>query len=489
MSFRRMRMKVVLMLAMLCFAAAAGATHLSPFIDLQEKGLSLAGDGVGLMGWGGVPRDLTVTVGGPVRFALLYWAGRERPCVETPAAGSGDCSGVAQPFKDQQVTLDGTPVTGTIIGTETQPVTGGGPILNIGYFADVTALVSAKGAGTHSFTFGDGNAASNLWRLDGATLLIGYTNTADTNWYRVLVGDGLDSAFGPDPTPGETRVTAAFTFNHGINLSGRQAELWLALGDGTADRPDNVTISNNATLYNGLDGSDGAQWDTDKLTIDIPAGVGTTTVQAFSEPNNQNPDSLLWEVAALRVRQLDAAPAQCPITLNEPGPPARVEVTIKDVGTGLAEIVVTKSENADTVVPPFTAGTHDPVVLSSTKIDPAQRARVEARVTDLAGNVRVCDPILLMTVRESGQSLTDGMTDVPRAEDKVTITNGSPGVATLEVQVNGRKFKAGGLKDGEEVTLDISSAMVPGDHNAVTFKVTGKPGGSANVMIWDGVSE
>jgi hypothetical protein len=492
MYFRRMkRTKVIWMLVTAClaFAGAAQATHLAPFIDLQEKGLTLAGDAKGLMGWGGVPKTLTVNVGGPVRFALLYWAGRERPCVETPAAGSGDCSGVTQPFKDQQLTVDGTPITGTIIGTETQPITGGGPILNIGYFADVTSLVSAKGAGSQSFVIGDGNAGSNLWRLDGVTLLVAYTNTADTNWYRVLVGDGLDSAFGPDPTPGETRVTTAYTFNHGINLSARQAELWIAMGDGTADRPDKVTISNNATILNGLDGSNGPQWDTDKLTIDIPAGVGTTTVQAFSEPNNQNPDSLLWEVVALRVRQLDASPAQCPITLNEVGPPARVEVTIKDVGTGLAEILVTKSENADTVVPPFSVGTNDPVVLSATKIDQTQKARVEARVTDLAGNVRICDPILLLLIRDKNQSALAAMPDVPRAEDHVTVTNGAPGVATFEIQVNGQKFKVSGLKEHEERTIDISSAMVDGDRNQVEFKVTGKPGGWANVMIWDGISQ
>lgn len=489
MSFRRMRMKVVLTLAMMSVAAMAGATHLAPFIDLQEKGLTLAGDGAGLMGWGGGPSDLTVTVGAPVRFALLYWAGRERPCVETPAAGSGDCSGVAEPFKDQQLIFDGTSITGTIIGTETQPVSAGGPILNIGYFADVTSLVSAKGVGTHTISISDGNLASNLWRLDGITLLVGFTAPGDNNVYRVLVADGLDFAWGPDPTPGETRVTAAYTFNHGINLSPRTAELWLGMGDGTADRPDHVTISNNTTQFNIFDSTNGTQWDTEILTIDVPAGVGTTTVQAVSAPNPQNPDSLLWEVAALRVRQLDSSPAQCPITLNDPGPPARLEVTIKDVGTGLAEILVTKSENADTVVPPFTVGTNDPVVLSATKIDQTQRARVEARVTDLAGNVRICDPILLLVVRENGQSTTDSMTDVPRAEDKVTITNGTPGVATLEVQVNGKKFKASGLKDGEEVTLDVSSAMVPGDNNTVSFKATGKPGGTANVMIWDGVGE
>ena len=493
MSFRRigtkMHVGLMLALAVLAFAGAAQATPLTPFIDLQEKGLTLAGDGEGLVGWGGGPRDLTVNVQGPVRFALLYWAGRERPCVETPAPGSGDCSGVTQPFKDQEMIFDGTPLTGTIIGTETQPVTGGGPILNIGYFADVTSLVSAKGVGTHNFTIADGNPASNLWRMNGISLLVGYTMPGDNNWYRVLIGDGLDSAFGPDPTPGQTRVTQPYTFNHGANLSNRQAELHIILGDGTADRPDHVTISNNPTSFNALDGTNGPQWDNDVLTIDIPAGVGTTTVQAVSAPNNQNPDSLLWEAVALRVRQLDASPAQCPITLNDPGPPARVEVTIRDVGTGLAEIVVTKSENADTVVPPFTVGTNDPVVLSSTKIDQTQRARVEARVTDLAGNVKLCDPILLLLVRDkSGIATLDAGSDVPRVEDKVTITNGSPGLNRIDIRVNGQTFKVTGLKDGEETTIDISSAMVDGDANKVSFEVKGKPGAFANVMIWDGIN-
>lgn len=488
MCFRRMRMKVVMLLAMMSFAAMAGATHLAPFIDLQEKGLTLAGDGVGLVGWGGGPRDVTVTVGGPVRFALLYWAGRERPCIETP--GPGDCSGVTEPYKDQELVFDGTAITGTIIGTETQPVSAGGPILNIGYFYDVTSLVSAKGVGTHTISITDGNLGNNLWRLDGLTLLVGFTTPGDNNVYRVLVGDGLDFAWGPDPTPGETRVTAPYTFNHGINLVDRTAELWLGMGDGTADRPDNVTISNNPTQFNIFDSGDGPQWDTEKLTINIPSGVGTTTVQAVSAPNPQNPDSLLWEVAALRVRQFDSAPAQCPITLNDPGPPARVEVTIKDVGTGLAEIVVTRSENSDTVVPPFTVGTNDPVILTSTKIDPAQRARVEARVTDLAGNTRLCDPIMLLLIRDKSESASlDAGSDVPRAEDKVTITNGSPGLKKIDILVNGQTFKVTGLKDGEETTVDISSAMVDGDTNQVSFEVKGKKGSFANVMIWDGIGQ
>jgi hypothetical protein len=308
----------------------------------------------------------------------------------------------------------------------------------------------------------------------------------------VIVWDGLDSAFGPDPTPGETRVTAAAHLNHGVNLSHRQAGLWVFMGDGTADRPDHVTISNNPTQFNQLDGSDGPQWETDQYSIDIPAGAGVTSVQVFSEPVNQNPDSLLWELVALRVEQLDAAGPTCPTQLVT-GPPAQAVTTFRDTGSGLASLVVTRSENADTVVPPFTVGTTDPVVVTATKIDQTQRARIEIIATDLAGNSRICDPIHTLVVRTTGnqQATTDARTsyDVPFAENKVTIVNGSDGLATLEVTVNGRKFKASGLKDGETRTLDISSALHPGDDNVVSLKGTGKPGSWADVFIWDGVSQ
>jgi hypothetical protein len=53
-------------------------------------------------------------------------------------------------------------------------------------------------------------------------------------------------------------------------------------------------------------------------------------------------------------------------------------------------LLVTRSENADTVVPPYTVGTTDPVVVSSTKIDQSQPARVEVRAADLCGSVRTC---------------------------------------------------------------------------------------------------
>jgi len=277
------------------FATMAQATALAPFIDLQGQGLTVASSGVGLEGIGTGSRTVTVTIGGPVRAALLYWAGRDRPC---PLSG-GTCVIPSQPYKDQVLRFDGNLLTGTIIGTEAQPSTN--PINNIGYFADVTSIVSARGTGSQSLTIQDGNLGSNLFRLDGATLLVLYTNPADTNSYRVFVFDGLDFAYGQDPTPGPTHVTAPVTFSYASAAAARTASLLLAVGDAEAGRPDRIDLSDNPSLYNTLDGSAGLSWDSDTVAVNIPAGVGSTTVQLFSEPVGQNPDSLLWELAALRV--------------------------------------------------------------------------------------------------------------------------------------------------------------------------------------------
>ena len=80
----------------LCFAAALSvassvrATPLRPAFDLQGPGLSIAVAGAGMLGPAGRSQTLTVTVGGPVELALLYWAGRDRPCPVDPP-GSGQC--------------------------------------------------------------------------------------------------------------------------------------------------------------------------------------------------------------------------------------------------------------------------------------------------------------------------------------------------------------------------------------------------------------
>jgi hypothetical protein len=303
---------VAALLVSLMLPATAGATSLAPFIDLQEKGLTTVETGTGLEGLGSGTANLSVNVGGPVRFALLYWAGRDRPCPGSP------CS-IVQPYKDQQVVFNGTSITGTIIGTEEQPASEGGRTNNIGYFADATSLVSAAGTGAHTFTFKDGNLASNLFRLDGASLIVAYTDTASTVTYRVVIWDNLDFVFGNDLTPGATRETTAVSFGHGATPFARTGALTIVAGDGTAAGSDRIAVSNQADIQNCLDGSSGGRWDSDTVPVDLPASTATTTVQLFSDPG-ANPDSLLWTMAMLRV-PVDAGDASAGNDCPPPPPP------------------------------------------------------------------------------------------------------------------------------------------------------------------------
>jgi hypothetical protein len=476
------RKLIFMILGLLAFTAAANATHLAPFVDLQQQGLSMSHDGKGLWDWGGGPVNLTVNIAGPVRFALLYWAGRERPC--TLDASGTNCP-FTQPYKDQVMNFNGNPLTGTVIGTETQPVSGGGPILNIGYYADVTGIVSSAGTGSKTFTFSDGDSASNLWRLDGVGLLVAYQDGTDLNTYRILVQDGLDFAYGDDPTPGENRTTNPVVFNHGINFSNRAADLLLFAGDGDADRPDNTTISNNPTQFNILNSLQGPEYNTIPLSISIPSGVGTTTVQMNSAPAGQNPDSLLWQVAALRVQQLDVEGATCPARVIA-GPPTQLVVTVSDVDTGLQSIVVTQSDNADTPVPPFTVGTTDPVTVTATKIDQSRGAHVTIQVTDLAGNTVTCDPFIELVQRSTKADPQKTRLRVSQEENKIQIINGTPGLRTVTALVNGVTFKTSGLRNGEVRTIDVSSAMRAGNKNIIYIKGHGPLGGSATAVVSDG---
>lgn len=273
------------------------ATPLSPAPGLQSQaqGLAIAEAGVGLETLGSGTANLTIGIGGDVQQAFLYWAG-----LELDGCPQGECFDPpnSPPFGDQQLIFDGNPITGSIVGREDQINSG------IGYKADVTSVVATKGSGLQSFTIQDGNTSNNLDRLNGAGLLVLYTDSADLNFYRVVVLEGFDSAYGvpshPFPDP-DNFTTNPATFNFQSETGARQADLIVFAGDAEAGRPDRIDITDNSSIFNQLDSSDGNSWDTDKFTIGIPAGISSTTVQLLSAPPDQNPDSLLWIVGALRV--------------------------------------------------------------------------------------------------------------------------------------------------------------------------------------------
>jgi hypothetical protein len=300
-----------------CFAGwalgtlALSATPLSLSHEIDAPGLQIAKAGVGLQGWGAGTRRLEINIPGHVELALLVWAGRDRPCQADPATGL--CVIPSEPYRDQAVRLDGKDLVGNVLGTEYQPSTSRGPILNIGYGLEVTEEVRAKGTGKVSFQVSDGDLASNLDELGGISLLV-VTSDPTKPMARGIIYQGLDFAYGEDRTHGDTEITQAVTFNHGAVRNARRGKVFLFVADcDDLRRPDRIDITGNPSLTDTLDGSEGDKWDADAISIQIAGGAVSTTVQIFSEPWGRNPDSLLWVAAALSIPP--TATSGCPVTL------------------------------------------------------------------------------------------------------------------------------------------------------------------------------
>jgi hypothetical protein len=290
-------------LLLLAWGAGTSTLNATPLFlahDLEGPGLSIVQGGVGLQGWKKEPRKIVVNVPASVELALLYWSGRDHPC--SPDAETGICgipTEPEEPYRDQVIQLDGVSLTGTVIGTELQPDTSHGQVLNIAYMADVTDAVAVKGPGKLSFAITDGDPGSNLTDLDGAGLLV-VTSDPGFPAARVIVFHGLDFAYGEDRTPGPTRITEAITFNHGAARTGRTGAVVLFVGDDGSKGPDRIDISpTHPKLLNKIDGSAGASWDADRFPVQVPLGNLATTVRVVSEPWGKNPDSMLWVMAAM----------------------------------------------------------------------------------------------------------------------------------------------------------------------------------------------
>jgi uncharacterized repeat protein (TIGR01451 family) len=86
----------------------------------------------------------------------------------------------------------------------------------------------------------------------------------------------------------------------------------------------------------------------------------------------------------------DTVAPSCRVTARRPGPPAQIDVTVKDSGSGLASVLVTSKQNVTVAVPSFPLGTTNPVVVTATKVNQALRSRFRLTARDVAGNVTHC---------------------------------------------------------------------------------------------------
>lgn len=162
-----------------------------------------------------------------------------------------------------------------------------------------------------------------------------------------------------------------------------------------------------------------------------------------------------------------------------------IMIHTRDLRSGLAAVNVVKSQNAEVLTPVFEVGSQEPLTITSTKLDPGQSSTTELEVFDAAGNAVRCDPVLVEIGRTAGKPVTETFTGIPQAEHFLTIRNGNPGLTTLAIAVNGRKYQLGGLRADEVRTLDVASAMRPGGGNVFSLTAHGKPGGGAAVLIHD----
>ena len=115
-------------------------------------------------------------------------------------------------------------------------------------------------------------------------------------------------------------------------------------------------------------------------------------------------------------------------------------------------------------------------------------------VTDESGHITYCDPIVAhleipemhgdqehIRLRRKGKSRFQ----VSHSEPKLLIQNGSPGVRMMMIIINERMFGVVELGKGENTTISLDEGLTQ-DENSVQLTVYGKPGSSADIVIYGG---
>jgi hypothetical protein len=189
-----------------------------------------------------------------------------------------------------------------------------------------------------------------------------------------------------------------------------------------------------------------------------------------------------------------------------PGPPKQVILSVQAPG-GLFSVVVNTppTTNATVVISPFDQGTTLAVGVTAIKINQSASAVVELTVTDQCGHTTVFDPVFatitILAVDFDSAAGSNSKSHhaerfdfdhweevrfdgIGRTEGQVSLQNGTPGVESLVIRVNGSEFKTR-LSGGETKKINISSALFHGT-NTVRVAAFGDPGNSVDLTISDG---
>ena len=190
-----------------------------------------------------------------------------------------------------------------------------------------------------------------------------------------------------------------------------------------------------------------------------------------------------------KVRSLETGPPICRLSLKGTNGSGYsfIQVSVGDTGSGLKSVVVTKSTNANVVIPAFTVGDQTLFTVTATRIVKTTAATLTLTVTDVDGNSVVCDPALatLRAARANANPI-QVFHGIAGNEGFVRIANGHSGFAHMIVTVNGHRFELGALATGKTRLVDVRSALRPGLRNTITVRgIGGKRGATATVLISD----
>jgi hypothetical protein len=226
-----------------------------PTVTISGNQISATNVDVGEFGFGGMRGNgtgsITVSgVSGVIARAFLYWHG--------PTNSSDPASNAA-------VTFNGTPITGTNIGTSGDNCWGFANSQS--YRADVTPLVTGNGSYSLSnFTKPDAD-------INGVSLIVFYSDGNPANDRNVVLWNGNDSNFAStfDAQGWDQTIT-------GVPYAGGSASLDFVVSDGQSF-PDDALVLNGQTL--------------------VPAGAIFSGDSTPSGPFNSSGD--LWDVKSFDI--------------------------------------------------------------------------------------------------------------------------------------------------------------------------------------------
>jgi hypothetical protein len=235
--------------------------------------------------------EVSVPSGATVKQVLAYWQGQWTPGLEPEGP-------------DDEITVNGSAVTGTAIAEPVNPYFGE---LFQTFRADITSL-GLVDAGTNTLTVADMNFPTEVYEPSGNKgfgVLVIYSDGSGS----ALVGvrDGQDYVYEGFSEPLNTTVPQTFSFAQ--SSRDRAATLGLLVGD-TLDSDEAPTVGNvitgefdsgeTFTIVNQLQSKRGPDFDAENLPITVPAGARSLTVQILSQGGDR-PASMVWIAAALTV--------------------------------------------------------------------------------------------------------------------------------------------------------------------------------------------